>query len=176
MKQQLIHTAFLITLFTTGCIYRQTNINISDTLPDMEMVEKDIKEPAPLPNIQFSKFHSLNEAFSAICTNEHPAATDTLYELTLYKMNDHFVIFFIDANSSKKNADERPSKNGGDYKDKYYQILDSEFRDKDWLVVIPAIRNRFSDFSKTTEFKKSELAKLKPLRIQFNDSIDLTIN
>lgn len=176
MKPQLIYTVLLITLITTGCASEPTKIIVSDSVSVSEIVEEEIKEPAPLPKIKFSKFHSLNEALSAICKNEHPAATDTLYELTLYKMNNHFVIFFIDANSSKDNAAESSSKNKRDFKDKYYQIKDTEFPDKDWLVVIPAIRNRFSEFSKTGEFKKSDLAKLKPLRIQFNDAVDLRIN
>lgn len=176
MKQQLIYTILLIMLISTGCVYKQRDIVISDTLPDLELRVDQPQKPTPPSQIKFSKSHSLNEALSAICKNEHPTATDTLYELTLYKMNDHFVIFFIDSNSSKDNAAESSSKNKRDFKDKYYQIKDTEFPDKDWLVVIPAIRNRFSEFSKTGEFKKSDLAKLKPLRIQFNDAVDLRIN
>lgn len=176
MKPQLILTTLLISLITTGCISEQTKIVISDTVSSTEMIEEDIVELVPPPGIQFSKSHRLNEFFSAICKNEHPKVTDTLYHLHLYKINEHFVVFFIDANSFKKNAAEWSSKRGRDYLNKYYQILDSEFPDQNWQVVVSKIRNRLSEYSKTAEFRKSALARLKPLSIQFNDAVELKIN
>lgn len=176
MKIHIIHTLLILSFITNSCVSKHKQIVVSDTVYSTEIVEENLTEPPPPPRLNYSKILTLKECFSSICEKESPKVTDTLYRLGVYGVNNHFLIFFIDAKLYRKNAEEWPSKKGSDYKDKYYPILNSEFPDKNWKAVFSKIRSSLSEFSKTEEFRKSSLAKIKPLTITFDDAVDLKIN
>lgn len=175
MKTQIIFTLLFGTLITCSCVSRHTETEISETVLKSEITDSNFIQPPPPAAQHFSKLFTLNACFAAICQKENPKPTDTLYYLGLYKMDNHYVVFFIDAGAYKKNADEWLTKKGSDYKDKYYAIADSEFPDKTWKVVVVSIRNSLSAFTKTEPFTKSALAKCKALTVRFDDAVYLKI-
>ena len=148
MKTQIIFILLFGTLITCSCVSRHTETEISETVLKSEITDSNFIQPPPPAAQHFSKVFTLNACFAAICQKENPKPTDTLYYLGLYKMDNHFVVFFIDAGAYKKNADEWLTKKAVITKTNTTQLQTANFRIKPGKWLLPALDRAFQHLQK----------------------------
>jgi hypothetical protein len=176
MKTNALQKLILVLFFFVACNLKTKNkIVVSDVTYENIASTDSFVEPPPPPVLHFSQSLTLQDCFVKICQHEQPNPFDTTYRLGLYKISNSYVIFFIASNAYQKNAKEWVTKKGSDYLDKYYPVTLKEEKDSGWEYKIEEIRSALKEFSRTETFKTSSLAKVKSLKVIFDDAQVLLI-
>ncbi len=175
MKTTYFLAAIIAGTILVACNVKTTKkIEVSDVAYENLASDNSFIEPPPPPSLHFSKSLTMHDCFVKICQNERPKPNDTAYNLGLYKINNLYVIFFIESKAYKKNAQEWMTKKDSDYLDKYYPITMRE-EDSSWKQKFEIIRSALKEFSKTETFKTSSLAKAKSVKVIFDDAQVLSL-
>lgn len=171
MKSKYFLIFFTVSLLISACAEKSKKVIVTDVALETIEADESFIEPPPPPSLHFSETLTLKGCFLKFSSKEHPKSTDTAYNFVLYKINKHYVAFFIDAKSYKKNAQEWMIKKGTDYIDKYYPLSNDEFVDLSWGQVLTKIRSELKEFIKTEQFKNSSLGKAKSITLRFDDAV-----
>lgn len=118
----------------------------------------------PPPNLK-SKYKSLEDWLSDICTKEKPDESIRYYKIGLFEGSDGNIIFLSGSrhsdNADSVTIDFRPAA-------MYCRLPDNSYKNMNHSDFLNKITAQLKDFVKTEKFKRSFLSKANAIIIEFN--------